>query len=285
MNQWTKKVCQFSGIPSVPHSRWLLSQGVSHDGVQIGSASRQTMAPSFTWGGSLSLSPKAVFFFFFLFSGKQKRAGWTGNKKCLSVICPSARVDLKYRYPCCCAFRLCSNSTTTLFVFFYHLAHLSCLVLTFQQGFTVSCLISNFLYLCSSSHNHYKFRRIVSSLCHTPRAWMAKLQIMILVNPTRTWWTCCRSFLSFWFAWRTIQLVFPHLVWFVTRCQSEADWTSQWDGLAKSKRLTLVAKLCLGQTAYVRLSTSTYSFEDTQANSKSHTPRNTNKQTVKQISE
>ena len=62
MNEWTKRACQLNGIPSVPHSGRLLSQGGSRDGAQIGGAGCQTVSPSVTWGGSLSLPPKAVFF-------------------------------------------------------------------------------------------------------------------------------------------------------------------------------------------------------------------------------
>lgn len=73
------------GDPSVPHSGWFLSQGGSHDGAQIGSASRQMMAPSVTWGESLSLSPSGR-----IFPGKRKWAGWiwsrrTGNRTRVSV--------------------------------------------------------------------------------------------------------------------------------------------------------------------------------------------------------
>lgn len=65
MNQWSKGMCQLGGIPSVSRGGGLLSQGGLCDGAQIGSASRQTMEPSVTWGNSLSLSPKAEFFFLF----------------------------------------------------------------------------------------------------------------------------------------------------------------------------------------------------------------------------
>lgn len=130
-----KESASSMGDPSVPHSGWFLSQGGSHDGAQIGSASRQTMAPSVTWGESLSLSPSGR-----IFPGKRKWAGWSSSWRAgnttsvyLSFCMCGCWYTQLLRWPLCHVLtgRGPSLNSKLFSAFFHRLSRLSCDIRTF----------------------------------------------------------------------------------------------------------------------------------------------------------